>query len=102
MADLKTKQRLYKTIRAAKEYLDHPKNMWNVIILDDTTCPFHLERSRRSEERGRDVQKFRVVLDEITDDDIKACQNFVVSRDVFTKAILVKKPNARNFEYHEL
>ena len=76
-----------------------PQNLYNVIRLRDPVCPFHLEVCRKSESRGVEVFKVRVVLGDASDHDVKICQQYRMSSAFFTKLILTKERGKRGFKY---
>jgi len=102
MVDEKIKRRMRDTIKAAKEELGRPKELYRVININDPECPFHLERFRKSEEKGSEVLKIRIVLDRVSDEDIYLCKEYKMPGKIFTKLIMCKKLGQREFETIEV
>jgi len=78
----------------------YPPPLFKKIKLRDTSCPFHLEVFRDSEDKGSEVFKFRVTLDEITEQDEKLCREYRMPGRIFTKIIACKI--GRNWRYKEI
>jgi len=68
----------------------YPATLYRKIKIGDASCPFNLEIFRDSEEKGSEVFKFRVILDEITEIDIRLCQEYRMPGKIFTKIIACK------------
>ena len=62
-------------------------NIFEKIKIRDASCPFHLEVFRKSEQKGEEVMKFRVALNQVSDEDIALCQKYIMPCKVFTKFI---------------
>ena len=90
------KKRLNRAIVAVAN--EFPDKLFRKIRISDATCPYHLEIFRRDEEKGGEIFKIRVTLDEITDQDRTLCRSYEMSKEIFTRFIacrqcdLPKKP----------
>ena len=102
MPDESVKQRLRRAIHAVRSMLDSPPGMYRIIELSDSTCPFHLERWRNHAEKGDEVWKVRVCLDQITDYDFGLCKGYNMPGKIFTKLIVCKRPGNKEYETVEL
>ena len=79
----------------------YPRELYRKIKIKDSSCPFHLEVFRDSEEKGEEVFKFRVVLGEMSDTDEKLCREYKMPSKVFTKIIACKK-GRNNWKFKEI
>jgi len=99
MGEESAQRRFNNNLKAAKKYLDTPKNMYTIIIINDPNCPFHLERIRKDTKKGDEVLKIRLVLDKVSDLDKKLCSEYIMSDRIFTKGILLKKYKEQDFDF---
>lgn len=79
----------------------YPKGLYRKIKIKDSSCPFHLEIFRDSEEKGEEVLKFRITFEKISDTDEKLCREYRMPGKVFTKIIACKKGRNR-WEFKEI
>lgn len=94
MSEDKFKLRQKRAVKAAIKSLNRPSSSCKVIILDGNV--FHLEAIR-----AKEIRKIRIVLDEITDKDIKIVKEFRLP-EVCTKEIWCKKLNRADFSIREI
>jgi len=87
-------KQMNRAIERAMRVLNNPEGSCKVIRLNDSNCPFHLECCRISK---KEVQKIRIALDEITDEDIKLCEEWPLNEQVFTKEIWLTKKGQKKF-----
>lgn len=94
MPEERVKRQFTRAIESAIIMLSRPEGSCRVIRLNDSTCPFHIERCREKE-----VLKIRIVLGEISPNDIHLCQAWdgFLSNQIFTREIWYKKSGEKNF-----
>ena len=97
MTEPATVKRLNRAINSAYKILGQPEELYSVIRLNDSTCPFQIERTRRDEEKGDEIIKFRIVIDEITESDISQCREYPLNKNIFTKFILCRLRDQKDF-----
>ena len=101
MSEEAIKQQQRKDVRAARAYLDRPHGMFNVIVLNDPDCPFHLERVRASEDHGDETLKVCVTRT-ASPEERNRCIAYRQPKKLFTKAFLKRSDGRQDFEYEEL
>lgn len=102
MPSLATQKKLNRAISSAKKIMGEPGELYEVIKIYDPTCPFHLERFRKSSEKGDEILKIRIVLDKIREEDKKICQDYKMPSKIFTKLIMCKRTDGKGFDYLEV
>ena len=63
------------------------------IRITDPDCPFHIQFCRKKEYRI-----IRIILDKITEQDKRLCQEWEFNESVFTKEMWLKKHNECGFD----
>lgn len=96
MAEEVIKQRLNRAIKAAIRILEKPSGHCRIIEFKDSRSPFHIECIRKNQ-----IRMIRIVLDKISEMDIKALKEFRLPMNCY-KEIWCKKVNEREFEYKEI
>ena len=94
MSDFAIKQRLNRAIKSAIKLLDQPPGSYEIILLNNHV--FHIEAIRKKE-----IRKIRVVLDKITEEDIKKVKRFSLP-EICTKEIWCKIQRQRGFKTLEI
>ena len=97
MSEDAVKQQLNRAIERAMRLLDNPEGSCRIIRLGDPSCPFHLECCRTSK---KEVQKIRIALNRVTEEDIKLCEEWPLNEQVFTKEIWLAQKGKKKFVNH--
>lgn len=92
-------KQLNRAIDRAYNLLNKPEGSCNIIRINDPHCPFHLECCRKSK---KEVQKIRIVLERVQDEDIALCEAWPLNEQVFTKEIWIAEKGRKDFVYYQI
>ena len=92
-------KQMNRAIERAMRVLNNPEGACKIIRLNDSNCPFHLECCRTSK---KEVQKIRIALDKVTEEDIELCRDWPLNELHFTKEIWLTKKGQKKFVSHPI
>ena len=86
MSEEAIKKQLNRAVDRAYNLLNKPEGSVRIIRINDSHCPFQLECCRTSK---KEVQKIRIVLERVAEENIVLCKEWPLNEQVFTKEIWI-------------